>query len=456
MRARAALMLAVLAGCPDRTISEVPVAQDKVEVVDMPAVPRRELDLLFVIDSSMSMADEQESLRANFQRLIEVLESIEGGLPDIHIGVITPNLGTSAIEGPNAAPVSGCNGPGDGGKLRELTPGGPRFLRSYSTVDPEIRDTNFTGMTLTQAFEQIALVGTGGCGIEQHLEAVKRATDGSNAENASFLRDTAFLAVVIIADEDDCSLRSSRLFDAHRATGGSLYGELTNFRCTTEGVTCDTPIDGNLGPREGCVPREDSAEVSGVDRYVEHLISLKRDPLDVIVAGIVGDAENFAVATRSNVPVLGNACPEETTGEALPAVRIGHFLEQFISRNTRTTICDGDLSDALLQIAILLRKILLDPCFDTTPIDVDPDTDGPQYDCTVTEVRRTPNQPDEEVRVIAPCERGGFPCWRIEADPVQCSFAESPEKLKLVIERNGEEVAEDIHIRASCVTAVPQ
>lgn len=451
------LMLALLAGCPDRTISEVPVAQDKVEVIDFPAVPRRELDLLFMIDSSGSMADEQDSLRANFSRIVERLELIEGGLPDVHIGVITPNLGTSATDGSNAAGVDTCNNDGEGGQLRELSPGGPRFLKSFADPSGGPRVVNFSG-SLTDAFSTLATVGTTGCGIEQHLEAIKRATDGSNPVNNGFIRDGAYLAVIIIADEDDCSLSKSTLFDAHRSQ--SQYGERTNFRCTTQGVECATPVDGAPGPRTGCVPREDVTELTLIDRQVEHLLSLKRDPLDVIVAGIVGDPDRFEITTRSGVTVLGNAClpgsgPGGTTQEALPAVRIAHFLDQFRTRNTRATICDGDLSGALTQIAALLGEVLENPCLDTTAVDVDPDTDGTQYDCTVTEVRRTPNQPDQDVRVLAPCESGEFPCWRLEADPVQCGFTESPEHLKLVVERNGEAVGNDIHIRAACVTAVP-
>src|SRR5687768_16868137 len=92
----------LLAGCPDRTISAVPIDQGKVEVMDIPAVLNNKIDLLFVIDSSLSMEDEQASLRANFSRMIAVLETIRGGLPDVHIGVITPDLGVGAIDGTHA------------------------------------------------------------------------------------------------------------------------------------------------------------------------------------------------------------------------------------------------------------------------------------------------------------------------------------------------------------------
>jgi hypothetical protein len=74
---------------------------------------------------------------------------------------------------------------------------------------------------LAQAFSQLASVGTNGCGIEQHLEATKRALDG-NPLNAGFVRDSAFLAVIVIADEDDCSLASSALFDGNRSDDRKL------------------------------------------------------------------------------------------------------------------------------------------------------------------------------------------------------------------------------------------
>lgn len=458
MHATRLLVLAVLlAGCPDRTISEVPVDQQKVEVVDMPAVPRRDLDILFVIDDSRSMEREQAALIANFSRVVEILESIEGGLPDIQIGVITPNLGTTALDGVAAdIPGSGgCSGDGEGGRLRTLGAGGPRFLRS---VDDGAggRTTNFSG-TLTDAFRQLATVGSEGCGIEQHLEAIKRATDG-NPANAGFLRDGAYLAVIIIADEDDCSLAKKHLLEAHR--GDSNFGFRTNLRCTMQGVTCQTPsapFDTTTGPREDCAPSEDPAsELTPIDRYVDHLLSL-RPPGDIIVAGIIGNPDRFEITRNdaAGVNELASSC-DASQENAHPPVRMAHFLGQFVDRSTRASICNADLSGGLVQIAALLKKTLLDPCFETLPLDVDAETPGPQYDCSVIEVRRRPGMPDEELRTLPACAANlGFPCWRIEEDPVGCRFTPIDPHLKLVVDRDGQPVADDVHLRASCVTANP-
>ncbi len=457
MHATRFLVLALLAGCsPDRTISGVKPEQRKVEVKDVPAIPRRDLDILFMIDDSPSMKDEQESLRANFSRLIGVLETIDGGLPDVQIGVITPNLGTSATDNTTASAVDRCVGQGEGGTLRAQFAGGPRFLRD---VDDHAggRSRNYTG-TLAEAFTSLATVGVTGCGIEQHLEAVKRAVDPGNTANAGFLRRDAYLAVILIADEDDCSLAKSTLFAGN--TGEANYGDRVNFRCTAQGVACDspaTPFEDATGIRTDCHPRFDAeSELTHIDRYVSSLKSLKTDPLDVVVAGIIGNPDPFVIGTKNDTTVLGNSCPTGSgggTANALPAVRISDFLSQFQERNTESSICDGDLSAGLTQIGVLLKNIVVNPCFDNPLADVDPATDGPQYDCTVTEILRTPGKPDEDLRVFQNCGDGVFPCWRIEEDATHCSFTHTDPHLALVIDRNGEAIRADTHIKAACVTA---
>ncbi|MBU1241390.1 hypothetical protein KJ865_16880, partial [Myxococcota bacterium] len=54
----------------------------------------RNVDLLFSIDNSLSMAAEQALLTSQFSELMRVLKDISGGLPNVHIGVISTDLGT--------------------------------------------------------------------------------------------------------------------------------------------------------------------------------------------------------------------------------------------------------------------------------------------------------------------------------------------------------------------------
>jgi len=257
------------------------------------------------------------------------------------------------------------------------------------------------------------------------------------------LREDAYLAVIVIADEDDCSLAKSTLFDSLPRTDPG-WGVKTNFRCTSQGVVCETPATDFFtadGPREDCHPREDATEVTNIQRYVEHLESLKFDPRDLAVAAIVGDAENFTITKEGAVTVLGNACT---------AVRTDALLQHF-ELSTRATICEGDLSAGLRQIGELITE-RVDPCFDSNLADVDPVAAGPQYECSVTEVRRTPGQAEQELDVLPSCDRDAPPCWRIEEDPVQCSYTAANPHLKLVIERSAA-IDPNLHIKAACVTA---
>src|SRR5215470_5274686 len=88
------LSVGLLAGCPDRSISEVNPLQGRVEAKDIPVNINRDVDILFLIDDSPSMGDKQTNLANNFPRFIDVLGSIPGGLPNVHIGVVTSDIGT--------------------------------------------------------------------------------------------------------------------------------------------------------------------------------------------------------------------------------------------------------------------------------------------------------------------------------------------------------------------------
>ena len=449
-----ALSVVGLAGCPDRTLSGVTVVAGAIETKDIAANPRRDVDILFLVDNSGSMSEEQASLEANFHRFIDVLQSLDGGLPNIHIGVTTSDLGTSTADGGDSGNKLGCNGKGMNGALVPLAAGGPRFIED---VDDGAggRRRNYTG-ALTDVFAQIANVGTMGCGIEQHLEAVKRALEPTNALNAGFLRDDAYLAVIVIGDEDDCSLQHVGLFD-----GGNTptLGTEINFRCTEEGVACDQPATDFLsatGPRKSCHPRANSPHLEDTKVIADFLKGLKADPLDVIVAGIVGDPTPFGITKDgTSSTVLDHSCKYTgATGDqfAFPAVRTADFLTQFPQRNTHTSICGADLSSALTEIGLLLKKVLADPCFEVPLADMDPTAPGPQYDCAVTEVRHRANHPDEELDVLPACTGHAPPCWEIIDDAAHCSYTHTDPHLALHIDRGGQTVGDDIHIKASCVT----
>jgi hypothetical protein len=75
------------------------------------AIPASDkLDILFVVDNSDSMAEEQERLADDLSLLFDRLQG-PAGLPDLHVGIISTDMG---IRGD----LPGCEAPGDDGVLQ--------------------------------------------------------------------------------------------------------------------------------------------------------------------------------------------------------------------------------------------------------------------------------------------------------------------------------------------------
>jgi hypothetical protein len=146
----------------------------------------KKMDILFVIDNSGSMAEEQANLSTNFPKFIDVLNTAREGLLDYRVGVTTTAFPLEILGIPL--------GDGEQGTL----------LKTRDMTRPwlERSDAN-----LSTTFTTLAQVGIGGSGQEQPLKAAlsaltDRVADGANA---GFIRDDALLAIVVLTDEDDQS-----------------------------------------------------------------------------------------------------------------------------------------------------------------------------------------------------------------------------------------------------------
>ncbi|MDX2109373.1 MAG: VWA domain-containing protein [Verrucomicrobiota bacterium] len=186
----------------------------------------RQVDMLFVIDNSKSMREEQALLAKSFAAYID--QFIKRDL-DFHIGVIVMEAGPGKLVAPRKLPQP--------------------FLT---------RDTP----DLAKEFARLTTRGTGGTRAETAflplIEAVK------NPANASFFRQDALLSVVIISDEDESFggrnenyLREKpeelqqRLFDLKTALLNAKMGKRGLVRLDV--VTAPDPIP------KGCVTK-----ISGV------------------------------------------------------------------------------------------------------------------------------------------------------------------------------------------------
>jgi len=212
--------------------------------LDVPAVAPLggAVDLLVVVDNSNSMRENQANLVAQLGVLIGAMTSppdVDGdgrpdwpALRDLRVGVVSTDLGTPG------ATVPGCanSDVGDDGLLNPIRYGqalarhepwfgAPMGFRPDDCVRADqfpaflsFASSTTNVATFTHDFHCTAALYVNGCGQEQPLEAIYRAlvprvTIGSSITtipNAGFLRDDAVLAILVLTDEDDGSVRDCR------------------------------------------------------------------------------------------------------------------------------------------------------------------------------------------------------------------------------------------------------
>ncbi len=158
-------------------------------------LPVRKVDILWVVDSSGSMAPKQARLASNFQGFINQLVTANPPI-DFHIAVTSTDTDDAMVRG----------------KLRSWTLGAT--TENYISCTPMqgggvTCNTGPNLATAVQAFGQMSAVGIGGSAAERGLYAAYLAlTEPTNITTQvfdRFIRQDAALYVVIVSDEDDAS-----------------------------------------------------------------------------------------------------------------------------------------------------------------------------------------------------------------------------------------------------------
>lgn len=440
MIVRMAVMLApVCAACATHDV----VVGQLDELVALPAVPNHDLDLLFVIDDSESMADKQLALAAAFPRMADRLAQLDGGLPNLHIGVVTSDMGTQgsavAAPGPDVPPVGagGCSGVGRDGALQVhgVDLGGQRFLSDVEdAAAPGGRARNYAG-DLRDAVAALLQVGDTGCGFEQHLAALRRSF--TNPANAGFFRPDANLGIVILADEDDCSMLDPRLM----SNDAPELGPRQSFRCFDQGVICVPGASRTPGDKRDCVPRADGALIESIDPFVAAVAAVKPDPRRVMVTAVVGDPAPVEVvlaapnAGELPIPALAPSCTFDGPGgpeRADPAVRLAAFVDRFAGRlagSSLGSICSADLTGPVDAIAQTARRMVGDPCIDTTGLADASSDPGIQPACEVLDVRDSDSAHPSS---LPPCtSAAATDCYAIAPDAANCPAGDDHLRLQL-------------------------
>ena len=249
------------------------------------------LDILFMVDNSPGMDPKQTALTQSFSQLIQQAQQIPGGLPDLHIGVISSDMGAGSESiGLNCKRVLGDRGVLYGNdpsnSLASVAPNadasqgghpqpngcglhsGQRWISDIASPNGIGRITNYDG-TIQDVFTCLATaVGTSGCGFEHQLQSVRVALNADypenpkdapnqiNPENIGFVRSGAYLAIVMVTDEDDCSADPDDTFNNEMFLQTQVpVTETASLRCAARGHVCaGQSIPGYQDPSIGYQP----------------------------------------------------------------------------------------------------------------------------------------------------------------------------------------------------------
>jgi hypothetical protein len=334
-----------------------------------PLLPVDNVDLLFMIDNSGSMAEEQASLGFELPRLVRVLASGDrtgdGPTPDdfrpvtnLHVGVVTSDLGVANFNVPTCTRAPQF---GDDGLLRTI---GASTIAGCMAVYPTFLE--YLPASATQTPEQfgadfrcVVTTGTGGCGFEQPLEATLKAVTPSTSavtfyggtrghadvENAGFLRRDSVIALVLVTDEEDCSVATGYegIFD--QSPTSDYTGDL-NLRCFLYPETqwpVARYVDGFRALRPG---RPDLLVVGAITGVPVDLVASGTPRYEVILSDsrMVQQVDTSPGSSGSR---LVPSCNVPGRGIAFPPRRIVQVAQGFGDNGIVQSICQDSYTGAL-------------------------------------------------------------------------------------------------------------
>lgn len=410
-----------------------------------------DIDIVFMIDNSGSMTEEQDNLRRNFPAFTRVLKNLPQGLPNLHLAVVSSDLGAGPFD-----KVDNCHRKGDGGRFQNAARGGNCVGPRGSFISAVGPDRNFDG-DIDQVFSCIAPLGTKGCGFEHQLQSVRAALDPElmPAENAGFLRDDAVLAIVLLTDEDDCSApANTTLFDPAQESISDPLGPLDSFRCNEFGHLCagKRPPRTDASELKDCHSAEDGRLVK-ISELVTFFKGLKANPNDVIVAVVTGPTAPYSVKTKATrttkgielQPKISPSCMS-ANGSASPAVRLHDFVDAFGANGTFLSICADDFTPVMDHIGHEVARRASLECLAAPVADVDAGTPGIQGHCQVFD--EIPAGGATLRALIPQCGAGvAAPCWHVDPSPT-CEKS----GVQMVVDRGGIAPEPGTRLNVACET----
>lgn len=419
-----------------------------------------DVDLLFVVDNSASMAGAQQTLATAIPQLVDAFET--AGI-NYRIGITTTDNGNPWCAGTTpeggSLVLSSCRsrlsefdnpvGTSEQAACLDVCPLETLDVIPTTTASdpsptprPWIEVTggvsNIANASPTEALACALPQGVAGCGFEQPLESAYRAllrTNDDNDPGFGFLRASAVLGVVVITDEADCSHsldhetiflpEGDRTFWSDPAAGAP-----TSAVCWNAGVACSGSSCNSVNLDEvGNMTDPDNAVMRPVSRYVELLQEFEDQKQQIVpdqqvvfaVIGGVGSDGSVTYADGSDPQYLedygiGPGCTSADLGAAVPPVRMREVAEAMLVGDEQSlfSVCAADYGNYVAAVANLLRSQVRPACVPVCVADTDPTTQALEEQCVVVLEEPAPDGTLIET-TLAQCS-GGVPagedhCW---------------------------------------------
>ncbi len=454
-----------LFACLDHPLKEVEYEAIGVGGETFPLTVNKDVDILFVIDNSGSMGEEQATLASNFESFIEVLErpSVEA---NYRIGITTTDNGNPwcSSTGPEAGSLqlSSCRSRPtefefDGASPIDATQEACYDVCPEQWSDIEIQPTEIAGqseakarpwlenidgrtnlpegLSTVQAFQCLGPQGIDGCGFESHLESMWKAlrrAETVDDPDFGFIRENAILSIVHVTDEADCSFNTAqesiflpegdRVFWSDREAPAPTSAVCWNAGVACDGEDCQSVNLGSDGVEVSPENADEDAVLRPVSRYIDIVqeIEDRKQRLNAeqeVLVAVIGGVNTDGTATYQEAlgdPQfqddfgVGPGC-SSPAGQAVPPVRLREFAEAFQVGDTQNmfSICDADYSPALEAIAEAIEDQITPACMPACVADTDattPETLDPL--CTMVQQSPRGDGSFEETSVTE-CEADG-------------------------------------------------
>lgn len=380
--------VALLPGCNKRVFRFVEPSCDRTIPLDIEIPLQKAADILIVVDSSGSMAEEQQKLADNFINLrcaepgddstcecplrdltsipaeyknpqpslygrdgplskcgfIQLLAAFEN---DFRVGVITTDVGPcdnrfNIDQSDEYRPQRGCLQPDASSRAQ-----GRLVLSRADLFDGEVDNDDLAA----RFSATLANIGIRGTGFERGLDATQifldpeavRAPECSN-DLETFRRPEAQLVTIFLTDEEDCS----------HADGA--FG----FLDENEGIVCGengtTPQDQRIAATRCYEADENGEGLAPVDRYVDALRAADPRVKVAVIAGLVREGDED-VASSCREPDAGAEQPAldcfESQGSSNDPAKCG---PEAVADRDGLECCIADRADRYVEVAEALNQ----------------------------------------------------------------------------------------------------